>query len=235
MVMSFENNPEKIVIYTIGDSTMANKVPDVYPETGWGQVLQEFFDGEIVVKNHAMNGRSTKSFIAEGRWGKVLDSLKQGDYVFIQFGHNDEKEKDTTRFTNPETGYRTNLMKFINETRSKGAIPVLLTPIVRRNFDGSGTLVDTHGAYPEVMRSVAGELKVTLIDLQRMTSDMVIQSGVEGSKELFVHVKPGENKHFPEGKEDNTHLSEKGARKVASMVASAIASLQITLSSHVNR
>lgn len=234
LLLSFELPDEKIVVYTIGDSTMANKPAGVYPETGWAQVLSRFFDTSVEVRNRAVNGRSTKSFIVEGRWKAITDSLKPGDYVFIQFGHNDQKEKDSSRYTNPYTSYRSNLVKYITETLSKGAIPVLLTPIVRRNFNEYGALIDTHGAYPEVMRSVAREMQVILIDLQMLTEEMVIREGVEGSKALYLHVKPGDV-NFPGGKEDNTHLSEKGAGRVAGMVVQALQELPVSLSKHIRQ
>ena len=117
---------EPLTIYTIGDSTMADKKPDVYPETGWCQVLGSYFDETVRVKNHARNGRSSKSFIDEGRWQAVLDSLEPGDFVFIQFGHNDEKQYDSTRYTTPFGTYPGNLEKFANRTREKGATPILL-------------------------------------------------------------------------------------------------------------
>jgi lysophospholipase L1-like esterase len=235
MLMSAAAEPGKdIVVHTIGDSTMANKEARVYPETGWCQVLPLYVDQSVQVRNHAVNGRSTKSFINEGRWKVVLDSLKPGDYVFIQFGHNDQKDQDSSRYTNPYTGYRKNLVRFVNETRDKGAIPVLLTSIVMRNFNDKGTLIDTHGAYPEVMRCVAKKMQVILIDTQLMTEEMVLRKGVEGSKAMYLHVKPGEYDYYPQGKEDNTHLSENGAKEVAAAVAREIAQLPISLAEHIN-
>lgn len=207
---------EKISVFLIGDSTMANKQPDKFPETGWGMLLQQFFNNNVEVKNHAVNGRSTKSFIAEARWQKVLDELKKGDYVYIQFGHNDQKVQDSARFTNPYSGFRANLTKFVNETRVKGANPILLTSVVRRNFNEFGSLIDTHGAYPEVTRSVAKELNVPLIDLQILTEQLVISYGPEKSKELYLWVKPGD-KNYPEGKQDDTHFNDKGALLVAKL------------------
>ena len=232
IVAGFTISKDKTVIYTIGDSTMANKTAAVYPETGWGQVLSDFFDHEVIVKNHAVNGRSTKSFIAEKRWKAICDSLKPGDFVMIQFAHNDQKEKDSSRYTNPYTAYRKNLLRFIEETQAKGATPILLTPIVRRNFNEFGTLIDTHGPYPEVMRGVAKEKNILLIDLQMMTEEMVIRHGPEGSKGLYLHVQPGDI-NYPQGKEDNTHLNEKGARMVAKMVATEISRFPVSIAGHV--
>lgn len=227
LLLSFMPSKQSPVsVFLIGDSTMAQKDPEKFPETGWGMKLQPFFTEGVMVKNHAVNGRSTKSFITEGRWQKVLDELKKDDYVFIQFGHNDQKVADSTRYTNPYTAYRANLIRYVTESRSKGAIPVLLTPVVRRDFNEQGTLLDTHGAYPEVMRTVAKELKVPLIDLQILTEELVLSYGPEKSKELYLWVEPGD-KNYPDGKQDNTHFNPKGAKAVALIVASEIRRLGI--------
>lgn len=221
----------KINVYTIGDSTMANKDTAVYPETGWCQVLDEFFDDQVEVHNYAVNGRSTKSFIDEGRWQTVLDNLKSGDYVFIQFGHNDEKIKDTTRYTEPFGSYTDNLTKFVTESREKGAIPVLLTPIVRRKFDKNGKLIDTHDDYPVAVRKLAQKMDVPLIDLQKLTENMVQSMGDEKSKALYLWTAPDRN--FPEGRKDDTHLNVEGARKVAAMATEALKKLPLGLAEHV--
>ena len=216
-----EQNEEPILpitIYTIGDSTMANKKnPEVNPEHGWVQVLQQFFNDNVVVDNRAVNGRSSRSFITEGRWDSVLKTLKKGDYVFIQFGHNDQKEQSPERYTNPHTAYRHNLIKYVLETREKGATPVLMSSIVRRNFNEYGTLVDTHGEYPLETRLVAIEYDVPFIDMQYLTEKLEESYGVEGSKKLHLHFEPGEVPYYPEGKHDDTHLSELGATEVAKL------------------
>lgn len=206
-------------IFLIGDSTMSEKVnPDQNPERGWGQLLPEFFL-ELRIENHAVNGRSTKSFITEQRWEKVYNSLKEGDYVFIQFGHNDQKYKDPKRFTNPFTQYRANLIHFVEQTRSKGANPVLFTSVVRRNFNEYGALVDTHGSYPLVVHWVAETLTVPLVDLQLYSEQLELAYGVEGSKKLHLHFKKGTHPYYKEEKVDNTHYSVEGARAVAHLVA----------------
>ncbi|MDG3581583.1 rhamnogalacturonan acetylesterase [Galbibacter pacificus] len=211
-------NAQQISLYTIGDSTMANKPnPEENPERGWAQMLQQFFNNDVLVKNKAVNGRSTRSFINENRWDSIYNELKPGDYVFIQFGHNDQKIKDATRYTNPHTAYRHNLIKFVRETREKGASPILLSSIVRRNFNEHGVLVDTHGEYPLETRLVAGEMNVPFIDLQYMTEILEESYGPEKSKELHLHYKPGEIAYYPNGKEDNTHLSVKGATLIAKL------------------
>ncbi len=176
---------QNITVFTIGDSTMANKKAEVAPETGWCQAFPAFVDATVEVRNRAVNGRSTKSFISEGRWKAVLDSLKAGDYVFIQFGHNDAKIQDSTRYAEPFTTYRASLERFVRETRKKGATPILFTPIVRRKFE-NGFLADTHGNYPLVVRKVCAEQNVPLIDLQLLTAGAVTAIGEEGSKKIYL-------------------------------------------------
>ena len=213
-----------IDIYLIGDSTMADKpgTPAENPERGWGQLLSTYFTDAVAVHNHAVNGRSSRSFIGEGRWQTVLDELKSGDYVFIQFGHNDQKFKDSTRYTNPWTGYRRNLERFVRESRAKGAYPIILSSIVRRKFNEFGTLVDTHGEYPFVARVVADQLDVPFIDMQLLTEDYVKALGPEPSKATYLWIEPGAYPTLPEGKQDDTHLSLQGATAYAGMVIQAL-------------
>lgn len=225
---------DMIIIYTIGDSTMANKPdPDVNPERGWGQMLEPFFTENIRIDNRAVNGRSTRSFRDLGHWSKVTDQLKTGDYVFIQFGHNDSKVNDPKRFTNAHVSYRHNLMMFVNETRAKGAIPVLFTSIARRKFNEHGVLVDTHGDYPLVTRMVAQELDVVCIDLQYYSELLEESYGVEGSKKLHLHIKPGENAHRPNGIKDNTHLSVLGAKEIASLAVQELKKQNLDLVKYI--
>lgn len=214
---------QKTTIYTIGDSTMANKKdPDRNPEHGWGQVLQPFFKDNFTVENKAVNGRSTKSFINEKRWDSIYKKLKKGDYVFIEFGHNDQKIEDSTRYTNPHTTYRYNLIRFVNESREKGAIPVLLSSIARRNFNEKGVLVPTHGEYPLETRLVAQQYNVPFIDLEYYTELLEESYGPEKSKQLHLHFKAGENPYYDKDKADDTHLSLKGARAIAQIVVNQI-------------
>ncbi|WP_246070110.1 rhamnogalacturonan acetylesterase [Mangrovivirga cuniculi] len=181
-----------------------------------------YFDQRVSIENHAVNGRSTKSFIDQGRWDTVLGKLEEGDYVFIQFGHNDEKIKDPSRYTEPNSSYKANLKKFVNETREKGGIPILATSIVRRKFDENGKLIETHGEYPEAMREVAKDLKVTLLDLNVETRKLLKDYGPENSKRLFLHIEKGEYESIPEGQIDNTHLSPYGAFRVADLAVAEI-------------
>ena len=225
---------QKTNLYTIGDSTMADKPdPDENPEKGWAQMLPQFLNVELDVKNHAVNGRSTKSFIDEGRWKAVYDQLQKGDYVFIQFGHNDQKIKDSTRYTNPNTQYRYNLEFFVKESRAKGAIPILFSPIVRRNFNEFGVLVDTHGVYPLMVRMVAKDMEVPFVDLQSLTERLEIEYGPEKSKSLHLHMEPGENPYEPNGRHDDTHLSEKGANIIAILTLKDIAQKGLELKKYI--
>ncbi|MCD8260945.1 MAG: pectinesterase family protein, partial [Bacteroides sp.] len=223
LVTAFKTADPVITIFMIGDSTMANKsLKGGNPERGWGHMLPGFLQGNIRVDNHAQNGRSSKSFIDEGRWEKVISQVKKGDYVFIQFGHNDEKT-DSARYTIPGSTFDDNLRRFVNETRTKGGIPVLFNSIARRNFNDEGVLVDTHGAYLDAPRNVAAELNVPFVDLNKITHDLMQRLGVEGSKKLLMWVEPGTVPSAPDGKEDNTHLNIYGARTVAGLAIDAIA------------
>ena len=211
-----------ITIYLAGDSTMAEKQPDKRPETGWGEALQKFFARDKVrIDNHAQNGRSTKSFIAEGRWQVIVAKLQKGDYVFVQFGHNDESKDKGDRYS-PPAEFRQNLIRFISEVREKKAIPVLLTPVMRRRFDNNGKFFDTHGEYPDLVRAVATEHQVALIDMHRKSVEAIKLYGVEGSRKLFLQLKPGESPNYPKGVEDNTHFSPLGADIMATLAVEGI-------------
>ncbi|MCE1197711.1 MAG: rhamnogalacturonan acetylesterase [Marinilabiliales bacterium] len=223
--------PAKIVVFTIGDSTMADKKPEVAPETGWCQALPDFLSTRVTVKNRAVNGRSTKSFLSEGRWKAITDSLQPGNYVFIQFGHNDAKIQDTTRYAEPNTTYRHNLGRFVREAREKGAIPILFTSIVRRKFE-NGLLVDTHGSYPPVTREVAAALQVPLIDLQQLTAGAITAIGEEPAKKLYLWTAP--TSRFPEGRKDDTHLSPEGAHLVARLAIQQLMLLQNSLATEIH-
>ena len=220
-------------IFLIGDSTMADKPLADNPERGWGQLLSIYFDARVVIKNHAMNGRSTKSFLDEGRWATVLQQLQTGDWVFIQFGHNDEKKEDPTRYAAPQTDYKTNLTRFVNEARSKGATPILLTPVMRRRFDAQGKFFDTHGEYPDAVRALAKELNVALIDMHQSSQKLIEQHGAEDSKKLFLHIAPGQYKSLPQGKQDDTHFSEYGATQMAGLVVAELQQQKLPLASHL--
>jgi lysophospholipase L1-like esterase len=235
LLISIQCFAQKPTLYTIGDSTMADKIkPDENPEKGWCQVLPSFFDlNKITIDNRAVNGRSTRSFINEKRWESVYKSLKKGDYVFIQFGHNDEKIADSTRYTNPHTAYRYNLIRFVTEAREKGAIPILFSSIARRNFNEHGVLVGTHGEYPIEARLVAQEFNVPFIDLGYFSEVLEQSYGPEKSKDLHLHFKAGEHPYYPEGKTDDTHLSYKGALEIAKIVVAELTKMNLDIATRL--
>jgi DNA sulfur modification protein DndE len=215
-----------LTIYMIGDSTMANKPTDDNPERGWGQMLPKYFTSSVVIENHAKNGRSTRSFLAESLWQPIVTNLKEGDYVVIQFGHNDQSKEKVDRYTPPED-FKKNLIKFVTETREKKALPILCTPIMRRRFDDSGKFYDTHGMYPDLVREVAKDLDVPLLEMHRKSENLIVDAGVEGSKKIFLWIEPGKYKSLPEGKQDNTHFSEYGASRMAELAIEEMKRLKL--------
>jgi lysophospholipase L1-like esterase len=223
---------KKTKVYLIGDSTIAIKETKAYPETGWGMPFTYFFDSTIEVDNRAKNGRSTRTFISENRWQPIADSLQEGDYVFIQFGHNDESKEKTDRYVTPEQ-FKINLTRFVNETRAKKANPVLITAVARRKFDSTNHIVDGHGVYTQIVRELSMKLDVPMIDLQKTSTALLEKWGVENSKLLFLQLEKGEHPNYPDGKIDNTHFSELGARKMAQLVLSDIIALNLELANHI--
>ncbi|MFB9326214.1 rhamnogalacturonan acetylesterase [Paenibacillus aurantiacus] len=209
-------------LYIAGDSTAAQKGGGEKPMAGWGEFLPFRFRSGVTVRNWAINGRSTKSFIAEGRLAAIAREIVPGDYWFIQFGHNDGKREDPSRYCDQDD-YRANLSRFVTAAREAGAIPVLLTPVSRRRFapDGSPDPLAV-GPYPEAMREAAAELDVPLLDLFARSQQLYAETGVEASKSLFVHLAPGEHPNYPDGLTDDTHFSELGAQAIARLAADEI-------------
>lgn len=222
------------VIYLVGDSTMSYKPDSTIPERGWGMLLPEYFDESVFISNHAMNGRSSRSFIYEGRLDSVYSLLKKGDYIVYQFGHNDKKTKSPERYCAPEE-YRYYMSKFVRDTREKGANPILCTSIERRKFDSLGQLINTHEVYPEITREVARELNVPLVDMQKMSHELIMNYGVEESKILFLHFPPGEISAWPDGRADNTHFSELGARKMAGLFVKGLKDMNHELTKYLKK
>jgi lysophospholipase L1-like esterase len=223
---------KKIRIFLAGDSTMSIKDAKVYPETGWGMPFVYFWDSTVTVVNRARNGRSTKTFIKEGLWQSIYSEIKEGDYVFIQFGHNDEAKDKGERYATPDT-FKMNLNRFIRETREKKAIPVLFTPVSRRKFDKEGKAVATHIEYSGLTREVAKETDVLFIDLDEKSTALYQQFGPEHSKLLFLQLQPGEHPNYPEGRNDNTHFNELGARLIAQLVLKELKGLNIELTERI--
>ncbi|MGG1400797.1 rhamnogalacturonan acetylesterase [Bacillus salipaludis] len=213
---------DRITLYLAGDSTVSNYTDNMAPRTGWGQVLPEFFNKRVRIKNCAVPGRSSKSFIMEGRLAGILKQIHKGDYLFIQFGHNDEKIKDPTRYTKPSTTYKSYLKQYIAGARQKGAIPILVTPMERRRFSSQGDALNTHGRYPSAIRELGHEEHVAVIDLTAKSKKLFQQLGPEKTKELFMWIDPGTNPNFPRGVQDNTHFQDKGAKEIAKLVVEGI-------------
>jgi lysophospholipase L1-like esterase len=223
---------KNITVYMIGDSTMSIKQAKAFPETGWGMELGQFFNSTVSIDNRAMNGRSTLSFQKENRWQPVVDNLKEGDYVIIEFGHNDEKiDKPGVGTTLDQ--FRDNLIKFVTETRSKNATPILMTPISRRSFK-NGVLTDSHKGYPDVVRRVADSLKVPFVDMLVKTENWLKATGDEPSKQYFNYVEAG-HANYPEGKKDDTHLSPTGAKAIAALAVQGFRELKIELAERLTK
>jgi lysophospholipase L1-like esterase len=234
VAMSYDIDNNKITVWLVGDSTMSIKEKSAYPETGWGMPFVVFFDSSVTINNVAQNGRSTKSFKEEGRWQQVMAKLQEGDYVFIQFGHNDEVKEKVGRYTTPEE-FVGNLEHFVKDTRSKKAMPVLITPVARRRFDSTGRIVNTHEVYAGLVKNVATKHEVPLIDLNEKSIYLLQQVGSENSKFLFNYLTPGEHPNYPGGKQDDTHFNELGARKIAEIVLQEIRTIKLPLEGKIVR
>lgn len=221
------NAQKKIAIYSIGDSTMCNYDEKYlssfggasYPIRGWMQMMPQFFNDKVEVHNMARSGRSSKSFRTEGFWKKTIDSVKEGDYVFIMFGTNDEKV-DTARHTDPQTTYKQNLINYIDETNAKGAHPVLFTSLPRRRFDKIGRLLpDSFERYVTAAKEVAKEKDIPLVDLNKDFRAVIQKCGPKDSKKYYLNIAPGKFAKLPKGKNDQTHFCEEGATEIAKIAA----------------
>ncbi|MBB2147700.1 rhamnogalacturonan acetylesterase [Pedobacter gandavensis] len=231
---AFISEQKPIKVWMIGDSTMCNYESSKAPLTGWGMPFAGFFTAEVQLNNRAKGGRSTRTFISENRWGNVADSLSKGDYVLIQFGHNDEakEEKYKERYTSVPD-YEVNLARFIKESRAKNAVPILITPVSRMSFDKDGHAKETHAEYRAAVYEVAKRYDVPLIDLDRDSRAMYEKMGPMATKKLFMQLEPGVHPNYPEGKKDNTHFTEFGARKIAQLVLSEMKQQQLELCKYV--
>ncbi|MBI9057493.1 MAG: rhamnogalacturonan acetylesterase [Labilibaculum sp.] len=215
-------------IYLAGDSTMSEKRADRRPETGWGMEFQDFFNDNVTIANHAKNGRSTRTFIEEGRWDSIINLLQKDDYVLIQFGHNDESKKKVKRYTSPEDYYK-NLCRFVDETRAKEATPILLTPVMRRRFDENGKFYDVHGVYPDMVRRAAKDKNAKLIDMHKTTGEYLSKLGEQESKSVFMIADSAVWENYPNGINDNTHFNVKGAKEIASLTVKEIIKIKLDL------
>lgn len=213
-------------VHIAGDSTAAQKYSDAAPETGWGMALPFFLRKELNVANHAVNGRSSKSFVDEGRLGVVLGAVRPGDLLLIQFAHNDEKDEDPTRYTEPWTTYQDYLRLYVDGARARGARPVLATPVERRRFDAAGDAVPSHGEYPAAMRALARQEGVALLDVQTLSLALWQRLGAEGTKAYF---------NWTATEQDNTHFNPPGAIEVARIVARELSRTRVLAHRDVRR
>jgi len=215
-------------LFLIGGSTMATFPPE-RPVVGWGQVLAPHFTDPAIVQNHGRSGRSSKSFIDQGLWAKVIAEIGAGDYLIIQFGTNDTKRDDPARYTEPRGSYRANLERFIRETRAKGATPLLATSVARRQWDDNGQFVVPPSAWQDVTREVAAAQKVPLLELRARTAELEKSLGPEGSKSLHLYLPAGKYEAYPKGASDDTHYCEYGAKRVAELAVRELRRLQLPL------
>lgn len=223
-----------ITIYIAGDSTAAIKVESARPETGWGEYLGLYFNSKVTINNCAVNARSTKSFIDENRLAAIEAQLQVGDYLFIQFGHNDGKIDKPDRYTSSHGDYQANLKRFITAAQAKGATPILLTSVTRLWFIDDGIDPLSIGDYPAAVREVAKEEGVLLLDIHKRSCDFFNQQGVEKSKDYYLHLQPGEHHNYPNGIEDNTHFSPLGANAIAILVVEALKQSRSELKRYLN-
>ena len=213
-------------IFWAGDSTVACNKFATFPQTGIGQAFDRYTREDVVIYNHAVNGRSTKSFIDESRLATIYDEITKGDYLFIQFGHNDEKINDPARYTDPHGEFIVNLGKFVNVARNKGAYPVFITSVERRMFDENGSLLFSgHEEYVLGMKEAGEKFDVPVVDLYTMSREFLEATGDEASKKYYMNLAPGEASWAPEGKIDNSHLKYEGAMLYSGMIAKGLVAL----------
>ncbi|PWK18125.1 lysophospholipase L1-like esterase [Arcicella aurantiaca] len=229
-VRSIEIRPNKkaITVFLAGNSTVVDQIQE--PFTAWGQMIPRFFNPQkIAIANHAESGESLKSFVSENRLEKILSQMKKGDYLFVEFAHNDQKIKDFRPFIE----YRNLLKDFIERTRQKGGNPVLVTSMHRRNFDENGKIINTLGDFPEAMRLTAQEYSVPLIDLNAISKILWESMGVEESKKAFVHVSANTYPNQDKAIADNTHFSNYGAYQLAKCIVEEIKKIQLPISKYL--
>jgi lysophospholipase L1-like esterase len=215
-------------VYIAGDSTASIYAPNLAPRTGWGQILQGFFnEKQVTVKDQAVSGRSSKSFIDEGYLEAIAKTLKANDYLLIQFGHNDQKTEEA-RHTDPFTTYKACLTQYIKVAREKGAIPILLTRVNRYRFE-AGQVVSTHGDYPKAVTELGKELNVPVIDITEKSRKLFDTLGPEKTFKLFMNLEPGESPNYPTGNKDNTHFTLTGATEIAKLVVEGLRELNLPL------
>jgi len=226
--------PKKIKVYLVGDSTMCLYPASRAPLTGWGMPFANYFDQSVTIENVARGGRSTRTFLSENRWQPVLDSLHAGDYVLVQFGHNDEANQPqyADRYT-PLPDFKTNLAKFITDTRSKQAFPILITPVTKINFDKDGKAKETHVEYSAAVLEVGAQYNVPVIDLDLKSRELIQQMGPKAANMLYMMLDAGEHPNYPTAYRDNTHFNDFGARKMAEIVLNGLKEQHVELADRI--
>ena len=219
-------------VWLTGDSTVQTYRSDVAPQAGWGQMIDRFLDDDVTVDNRAIGGRSSKNFISQGRLDEVLRGIKPGDYLFVQFGHNDNSYGVDDRFAAPADYYEY-LRTYVDGARQRGATPVLVTPVSRRAFGADGKAVVSFPAYVEAVRKLAAETGTPLVDLAASSREYLDEIGAETAKSVFLHVPAGVYPSRPTGTVDDTHFQEYGAIQMARLVAGGVAALDIPLAAEV--
>lgn len=217
-------------VYLCGNSTVVDN--DQEPYTGWGQLFTSFFGDGVAIANNAESGLSANTFISGNRLEKIKSTLKAGDYVFVEFGHNDQKQKGAGKGAYYSFAY--SIKQFIDEARAKGATPVLLTPTRRRHFDENGRVKDTHGDFPAAIREIAARENVALIDLQEMTRVLIETMGEKESAKMFVHYPANTYRNQPNELKDNTHFSTFGAYEIAKCVVEGVKKAGLPLAKLIN-
>lgn len=227
--IEIEPAPNVPTVFLCGNSTVVDN--DAEPYTGWGQMLPYFFDENVCVANYAESGLSANTFLGGLRLKKALTQMKKGDYVVVEFGHNDQKQKGPGVGAHYSFAYY--IKQFIDEARLKGAVPILVTPTRRRQFDKEGKIRDTHEDYPDVIREIAKRENIVLVDFQEMTKTMIEAAGVEDSKKMFVHYPMGTFKGQEKELKDNSHFSNFGAYEISKCFIEGIKAAKLPLAEHV--
>ena len=254
-VQGDKDSEKKIVnVWLIGDSTMSDyrghAKDESYdnPMAGWGQMFQPYLSGEnliavkdflhadsVVVNNRAIGGRTTRSYFEEGRWQRVYNSIQPGDFVIIQFGHNDASiplhpllaKRGYPKFV--DLGYKEYLRLFVGQTREKGATPILLTPVARNHGWENDTLKNIHGDFPKSVKIVVDEMSVPFIDLNELSMESFTEKGKDYvTNHYFMNIPAGKFNSLPDGLTDNTHFQYEGADEVARLVYEGIKELAVT-------
>lgn len=220
-------NKTRINLFLAGGSSLQSFPPERAPLAGWGQALALYFTDTVNIANYAISGRSSRSFVEEGRLEQIKETMEKGDYLIVHFGHNDVKKDH--RYTEPSTTFKQYMTMYVDAARECGAIPILVTPVNKRKFDEAGNIVSSTDQYAEAVKQLGADLNVTVIDLERTSRALLQQLGPEWSQRLFLWAVPGEYGNYPDGKQDNSHFNELGARLMAELFAKELTETDLPL------